>query len=71
MIEQLQSELSVTLDPVGAGVSCHTGEPQRVLYRLLTWAEREHVSLEAIEVVRPTLEDIFLELTGTSSLDAG
>jgi ABC-2 type transport system ATP-binding protein len=70
-IEQLQSELSVTLDPVGAGVSCHTGEPQRVLYGLLSWAEREHVAVEAIEVVRPTLEDIFLELTGTSTLDAG
>ncbi len=38
-------------------------DPQQVLYRLLTWAEREHLVLPGLEVSRPTLEDIFLELT--------
>jgi ABC-2 type transport system ATP-binding protein len=69
-VEQLQTELAVTLDPAGAGVSCQTSEPQRVLYRLLGWAEREHVDIEALEVARPTLEDIFLELTGTPAITA-
>ena len=38
--------------------------PQRALYRLLGWAEREGVVLEELEVRRPSLEDVFLELTG-------
>ena len=37
-----------------------TTDPQPVLYRLLTWAEREHLVLGGLEVSRPTLEDIFL-----------
>jgi ABC-2 type transport system ATP-binding protein len=40
-----------------------SADPQEVLYRLLTWAERDRVTLEGLEVSRPTLEDMFLELT--------
>jgi len=40
------------------------GDAQRALYRLTTWAEREGVRVEAIEVRQPSLEDLFLELTG-------
>jgi hypothetical protein len=35
-----------------------------VLYRLLSWADREGRKLEALEVSRPSLEDVFLQLTG-------
>jgi ABC-2 type transport system ATP-binding protein len=38
-------------------------DPQRVLYRLLAWAKREDLELAGLEVTRPTLEDMFLELT--------
>jgi ABC-2 type transport system ATP-binding protein len=38
-------------------------DPQETLYRLLNWAHRRSVSLEGLEVSRPTLEDMFLELT--------
>jgi ABC-2 type transport system ATP-binding protein len=39
-------------------------DPQEILYRLLNWAHRRSVTLEGLEVSRPTLEDMFLELTG-------
>jgi ABC-2 type transport system ATP-binding protein len=39
------------------------GDPQQILYRLLTWAEREQLALTRLDVSRPTLEDMFLELT--------
>jgi ABC-2 type transport system ATP-binding protein len=39
------------------------GSPQRVLYQLTGWAERDHIALEDLEVSRPTLDDVFLELT--------
>jgi hypothetical protein len=40
-----------------------TTTPPRDLYRLLSWAERDGVALEELDVRRPSLEDIFLELT--------
>jgi len=38
-------------------------DPQRDLYRLLSWAEDEGVELPDLEVRRPSLEDVFLEVT--------
>jgi hypothetical protein len=38
-------------------------DPQEILYRLLNWAHRRGVTLEGLEVSRPTLEDMFLQLT--------
>jgi ABC-2 type transport system ATP-binding protein len=40
-----------------------TTDPQRDLYRLLTWAEGEGITLPDLEVRRPSLEDVFLEVT--------
>jgi ABC-2 type transport system ATP-binding protein len=40
-------------------------EPQRDLYRLLAWAEKEAITLPDLEVRRPSLEDVFLEVTST------
>jgi ABC-2 type transport system ATP-binding protein len=34
------------------------------LHELTTWAIAHHVSLDALEIVRPSLEDIYLRLTG-------
>ncbi len=39
------------------------GSGQHVLYQLTGWAEHEHVELAGLEVSRPTLDDVFLELT--------
>jgi ABC-2 type transport system ATP-binding protein len=39
------------------------GAPQHALYQLTGWAERDGVTLTDLEVARPTLDDVFLELT--------
>jgi ABC-2 type transport system ATP-binding protein len=39
-------------------------DPTRQLHRLTGWAIEHGIALEAIEVTRPTLEDVYLELTG-------
>ena len=39
-------------------------DPTRVLYELTSWAVQRGRRLEALEVTRPTLEDVYLELTG-------
>src|SRR5205823_5754975 len=41
-----------------------TRDPTRALHELTTWAVGRGVSLEALEVGRPSLEDVYLELTG-------
>ena len=47
-------------------VSFHSGDPVRTLHDLTEWALARNVDLEGLEVRRPTLEDIYLELTGGS-----
>jgi ABC-2 type transport system ATP-binding protein len=48
----------------GETVTLRTKDPQRTLYELTSWAEREHLELDDLEATRPTLESVFLELTG-------
>ena len=45
-------------------VSLRTAEPVRALHELTEWALGRGVDLEGLEVRRPTLEDIYLQLAG-------
>ncbi len=47
-------------------VSFHTGSPVKALHQLTEWALARGVDLEGLEVRRPTLEDVYLELTGAA-----
>jgi ABC-2 type transport system ATP-binding protein len=55
----------------GRRIELETDDAQRTLFRLMNWAERDGVALDEIEVRRPTLEDVFLELTGAAPVDLG
>jgi ABC-2 type transport system ATP-binding protein len=50
----------------GAEVRVRTGAPQATLWTLLGWSRDRGVELLALEVARPSLEDIYLELVGRS-----
>ncbi len=41
-----------------------TSEPTRLLHELTTWALSADIELAALEVIRPSLEDVYLALTG-------
>jgi ABC-2 type transport system ATP-binding protein len=41
------------------------GEPTEALHHLTGWALDHGVALERLEVTRPSLEDVYLEITGT------
>jgi len=45
-------------------VEIRTPEPTRVLAGLTAWATGRGIELEGLEVLRPTLEDVYLDLTG-------
>jgi ABC-2 type transport system ATP-binding protein len=47
-----------------------TANPQRSLLSLTGWAEERGVVLEELQAIRPTLEDMFLELTAESESGA-
>ncbi len=61
--DRVAAEVGRPVEVAGSEASMHTTTPQRDLYRLLSWADRDGVALEELDVRRPSLEDIFLELT--------
>jgi ABC-2 type transport system ATP-binding protein len=46
------------------GVELSTDDPTRTLHELTGWALERGVRLDALEVSRPTLEDVYLDITG-------
>jgi ABC-2 type transport system ATP-binding protein len=58
--ESLKSRASVT----DGGVQIATEDPTRALHELTGWALERGVQLDSLEVTRPSLEDVYLEITG-------
>jgi ABC-2 type transport system ATP-binding protein len=63
--EQVRSCVSTPPQVAGDEVSIETEQPQGDLYRLLALADECGVTLDDLEVRKPSLEDIFLDLTRT------
>jgi ABC-2 type transport system ATP-binding protein len=62
-VEDVRGALSAPVEVNGNEVEVGTERPQEDLYRLLSLAEKRGAELADLEVRRPSLEDIFLELT--------
>jgi ABC-2 type transport system ATP-binding protein len=62
--EALGQEAGAPVHLTGNQATIESEHPQRVLYRLLRWAESQGIELEELTVSRPSLEDVFLSLTG-------
>jgi ABC-2 type transport system ATP-binding protein len=63
------------LGPVASGdgdgvAETRTTDPTRTLHELTSWALRESVTFDEIEVARPSLEDVYLALTGRRQEEA-
>jgi ABC-2 type transport system ATP-binding protein len=56
----LQSVATVT----GGRVQIATDDPTRALHELTGWALDHGIQIDALEVTRPSLEDVYLEITG-------
>jgi ABC-2 type transport system ATP-binding protein len=65
--EELEGVLGERLSVAGNLVTVATTDPQRVLRDLIGWADAGAVRLVGLEVHRPTLEDVFLQLTEASA----
>jgi len=62
-VEEVRSTLGGGVAAAGSQVEVQSNDPQRDLYRLLAVAEQRDAELHGLEVRRPNLEDVFLELT--------
>jgi ABC-2 type transport system ATP-binding protein len=58
--EPLRSSATITNDTV----QLLTEDPTRALHDLTGWALERGVRLDALEVTRPTLEDVYIDITG-------
>lgn len=68
-LETLRARVDSAARVVGETTTLRTADAQITLGRLLAWADERGVVLEHLEVRRPDLEDIFLELVGDEAAD--
>jgi ABC-2 type transport system ATP-binding protein len=61
--ESLKTHKYVTGDE-GKRISMRSENPARTIAELLKWVEQQSLNLVDIHLKRPTLEDVFIELTG-------
>jgi ABC-2 type transport system ATP-binding protein len=61
---ELPESLQAMTHVDGEEVEIETADPTRTLYDLTSWAVQLGVTLESLEVTRPTLEDVYLAITG-------
>jgi ABC-2 type transport system ATP-binding protein len=61
---ELPESLRATTHVDGEEVEIETADPTRTLYDLTSWAVQQGVTLESLEVTRPSLEDVYLAITG-------
>jgi ABC-2 type transport system ATP-binding protein len=60
---EIAAAVGVDPDLSGNVVTLASRDPQRELHALLDWAREQQIELEDLEVRRPSLEDVFLDLT--------
>jgi ABC-2 type transport system ATP-binding protein len=63
-LDRLPASITARLHPDGGRLTFETDHPVRDLATLTGWAVQAGVDLDELEAHRPTLEDIYLELTG-------
>jgi ABC-type multidrug transport system ATPase subunit len=60
--EAIATSLLAPVETTGDEVTIRTSDAQRLLYRLTGWAEEAGLRLDGLEVARPRLDDMYLEL---------
>lgn len=56
--------LTTTLNPEGTGMTVMSTKPAATLVEIIKWIDSKGLELVDINLKRPTLEDVFIELTG-------
>jgi ABC-2 type transport system ATP-binding protein len=67
--ESWQGEVAAVFNDGRRKLAASSARPARVVVELVKWLESAGVEIEDLHIRRPTLEDVFLELTGKSLRD--
>jgi ABC-2 type transport system ATP-binding protein len=68
-VSDLPTEVAAQAQVANGAVSVTSDRPTEVLHLLTGWALERSLDLEGLEVRRPTLEDIYLELTAAAEAE--
>jgi ABC-2 type transport system ATP-binding protein len=60
----LPSAIAAAASVDGDEIAVRANDPTRTLHELTSWAVERGVELEGLQLTRPTLEDVYLDLTG-------
>ncbi|HEY6306634.1 MAG TPA: ABC transporter ATP-binding protein [Candidatus Angelobacter sp.] len=56
--------VSSTLEEDGRTLTVYSNRPARTLFEIMKWLDQQSMQLEDVSLKKPTLEDVFVELTG-------
>jgi ABC-2 type transport system ATP-binding protein len=63
-LPQWPDAVQVLVDGDGRSLTVYSTRPARTLFEIMRWLDQEGMQLEDVHLKRPTLEDVFVELTG-------
>jgi len=68
-LPQWPDALESKLDGDGRTLIVYSSRPARTLFEIMKWLDQQGMQLEDLHLKRPTLEDVFVELTGKKLRD--
>ena len=63
-LPQWPDAVQSSLDGDGRSLTVYSTRPARTLFEMMRWLDQQGIQLEDVHLKRPTLEDVFVELTG-------
>lgn len=69
ILPQWPEALETSLADDGRSLTVHSSRPARTLFEIMKWLDQQGLQLEDLHLKRPTLEDVFVELTGKKLRD--
>jgi len=63
-LPQWQDAVQTTLDGDARDLTVYSTRPARTLFEIMRWLDQQGIPLEDVHLKRPTLADVFVELTG-------
>lgn len=61
--------VATTLNGDGREMTVYSNRPARTLFEIMKWLDQQGLQLDDVHLKRPTLEDVFVELTGKKLRD--
>ena len=62
--QQWPDAVSTSLEDHGRAMTVYSTSPARTLTEIMKWLDHQGLQLEDVHLKKPTLEDVFVELTG-------